>query len=432
MARFTSNQWAIVEVLDDIRVLGTASDSQSLFLDFGLRTENGKLSLKQAVYKLSKGDSPFNQRRIVSLKDGIMYEFCYSHDIGKGQAEYDVEDVTSGRLYDMVKAAFDGRYGIVKQFETKEKKEVVTTKTEKQVKVKEGKKTAEQLMMEAMQMIGGGAIDVAKVQEIVKEQIRVATLPKVQTIEVKLPTKDEVKKLGQQHYMFQDVLESVADNSYVLLKGDAGSGKTYGAVQIAKALDLDYRIFSFTNEISLSRCVGYMDAMGNYVKTSIREMYENGGLLILDEFDAMNPNVAVSLNNMLSGDEYTFPDAVVSKHDDFRVIACTNTFGNGADKDYSSRNKLDKATLDRFDEKFDWGYDEDLEIAIFGNTDATKAVLAIRKNAKDLGITITPRRTKSVNKMVNRGVSLMVAVTRAILCEYKTDQQRAMLEGVRL
>lgn len=423
MARFTSNQWAIVEVLDGIRVIGTAEDSQTLFLDFGLRTENGKLSLKQAVYKLNKEDGHDNRRRIVSLKDGVLYTFNHLTDIGKGQADYHVVDHTSGLIYDVVNVAFHA----------KRKKEVVTTKTEEKVVTKtEGKKTAEQLMMEAMQMIGGGAIDVAKVQEIVKEEIRVATLPKVQTIEVKLPTKDEVKKLGQQHYLFQDVLESVADNSYVLLKGDAGSGKTYGAVQIAKALGLDYRIFSFTNEISLSRCVGYMDAMGNYVKTSIREMYENGGLLILDEFDAMNPNVAVSLNNMLSGDEYTFPDAVVSKHDDFRVIACTNTFGNGADKDYSSRNKLDKATLDRFDEKFDWGYDEDLEIAVFGNTDATKAVLAIRKNAKDLGITITPRRTKSVNKMVNRGVSLRVAVERAILCEYKSDQQRAMLEGVRL
>ena len=422
MARFTSNQWAIVEVLQGIRVICMAEDSQSLFLDFGLRTESGKLSLKQAVYKLNKEDGHSDRRRIVSLKDGVLYTFNHLRDIGKGQADYHVVDHTSGLIYDVVNVAFHA----------KKKKEVVTTKIEKEVVVTEGKKTAEQLMIEAMQMIGGGAIDVAKVQEIVKEEIRVATLPKVQTIEVKLPTKDEVKKLGQQHYLFQDVLESVADNSYVLLKGDAGSGKTYGAVQIAKALGLDYRIFSFTNEISLSRCVGYMDAMGNYVKTSIREMYENGGLLILDEFDAMNPNVAVSLNNMLSGDEYTFPDAVVSKHDDFRVIACTNTFGNGADKDYSSRNKLDKATLDRFDEKFDWGYDEDLEIAIFGNTDATKAVLAIRKNAKDLGITITPRRTKSVNKMVNRGVSLRVAVERAILCEYKSDQQRAMLEGVRL
>ena len=422
MARFTSNQWAIVEVLNGTDVLGTSDNTHSLFLDFGLRTESGKLSLKQAIYKLNKEDGHDNIRRLVSLKDGVVYAFCHEYDMGKGQAEYSVQELRSGLLYDVVNVAFHAQ----------KKKEVVITKTEKEVKeVKKGK-TAEQLMMEAMQMIGGGAIDVAKVEEIVKEQIRIATIPKVQTIEVKLPTKDEVKMLGQQHYLFREVLESVADNSYVLLKGDAGSGKTYGAVQIAKALALDYRIFSFTNEISLSRCVGYMDAMGNYVKTSIREMYENGGLLILDEFDAMNPNVANCLNNMLSGEEYTFPDAVVSKHEDFRVIACTNTFGNGADKDYSSRNKLDKATLDRFDEKFNWGYDEDLEIAIFGNTDATKAVFAIRKNAKDLGITITPRRTKAVNKMVNRGVSLKDAVQRAILCEYKSDQQRAMLEGVRL
>jgi MoxR-like ATPase len=422
MARFTSNQWAIVEILDGTRVLGTSDNTQSLFLDFGLRTESGKLSLKQAIYKLNKEDGHDNIRRLVSLKDGVVYAFCHEYDMGKGQSEYSVQELTHGLLYDVVNVAFHAQ----------KKKEVVTTKTEKEVKEVKGGKTAEQLMIEAMQMIGGGAIDVAKVEEIVKEQIRIATIPKVQTIEVKLPTKEEVKKLGQQHYLFQDVLESVADNSYVMLKGDAGSGKTYGAVQIAKALDLEYRIFSFTNEISLGRCIGYMDAMGNYVKTSIREMYENGGLLILDEFDAMNPNVAVSLNNMLSGDEYTFPDKVVVKHEDFRVIACTNTFGNGADKDYSSRNKLDKATLDRFDEKFDWGYDTDLEKAVFGDTDATRAVLAIRDNAKNLGITITPRRTKSVNKMVNRGVSLRDAVQRAILCEYKSDQQRAMLEGVRL
>ena len=420
MARFTSNQWAIVEVLDNIRVIGTAEDTQSLFLDFGLRTENGKLSLKQAVYKLNKEDGHDNLRRIVSLKDGVMYEFCYSHDIGKGQCEYDVEEITSGMIYNKIVTAFG-------------EEQLVKVKTEKKVVKQQGSKTAEQLMVEAMQLITKGSkgeVDIESVTKIVQEQIRIAKIPQVRTIEVKLPSKDDVIKLGRQHYLFQDVLESVADNSYVLLKGNAGSGKTYGAVQIAKALELDYRIFSFTNEISLGRCIGYMDAMGKYVTTAIREMYENGGLLIMDEFDAMNPNVAVSLNNMLSGDEYTFPDEVVVKHEDFKVIACTNTFGNGADKDYSSRNKLDKATLDRFDEKFNWGYDKDLEIAVFGDTEATRVVFKIRENAEKLGITITPRRTKSVNKMVNRGVKLKVALERAILNEYKTDQQRAMLEGV--
>lgn len=420
MARFTSNQWAIVEVLDNIRVIGTAEDTQSLFLDFGLRSENGKLSLKQAVYKLNKEDGHDNLRRIVSLKNGVMYEFCFSHDIGKGQCEYDVEEIRAGMIYNKVVMAFG-------------EEQLVKVKTEKKVVKQQGSKTAEQLMMEAMQLITKGSkgeVDIESVTKIVQEQIRIAKIPQVRTIQVKLPSKDDVIKLGRQHYLFQDVLESVADNSYVLLKGNAGSGKTYGAVQIAKALELDYRIFSFTNEISLGRCIGYMDAMGKYVTTAIREMYENGGLLIMDEFDAMNPNVAVSLNNMLSGDEYTFPDEVVVKHEDFKVIACTNTFGNGADKDYSSRNKLDKATLDRFDEKFNWGYDKDLEIAVFGDTEATRVVFKIRENAEKLGITITPRRTKSVNKMVNRGVKLKVALERAILNEYKTDQQRAMLEGV--
>ena len=55
MARFTSNQWAIVVILDGTEVLGTSDSTQILFLDFGLRTESGKLSLKQAVYKIHKG-----------------------------------------------------------------------------------------------------------------------------------------------------------------------------------------------------------------------------------------------------------------------------------------------------------------------------------------------------------------------------------------
>ena len=428
MARFTSKNWAIVELGNNgYDVVQTASDSQTLFREYGICTYDGKLSLKQAVHKLNKlSTEGITPRYLVSFKDGILYKFVHLCNIGKGQSDYDVNEIIVGDLYNKVKEAF----GNPKQ----EKKEVQPAKT-KTMQTTKKTQTAEQLMVQAMQMLTNGtqgAVDATEVAKIVKAEIEKAKMPKVQTIEVKLPKKDKVQKLGVQHKMFKSVLEAVADDSYVMLKGDAGSGKTYGAVQIAKALDLDYRIFSFTNEISLGRCIGYMDAMGKYVKTSIREMYENGGLLILDEFDAMNPNVAVSLNNMLSGDEYTFPDAVVTKHTDFKVIACTNTFGRGADKDYSSRNKLDFATLDRFDEIFDWGYDEDIERQIFGDTEATNAVFAIRKNARDLGITITPRRTKAVNKMVNRGISLKVAVERAILVAYKKDQQRAMLEGVRL
>ena len=99
MARFTSNQWAIVQVYVDgvsnIRVIGTAEDSQSLFFNFGLRTGNGKLSLKQAVYKLNKVDGHDTLRRIVSLKDDVVYQFCHSSDIGKGQAEYYISRVNN-------------------------------------------------------------------------------------------------------------------------------------------------------------------------------------------------------------------------------------------------------------------------------------------------------------------------------------------------
>lgn len=430
MARFTSNKWALVKT-DEGKVTNSASDSQTLFYEVGLRTAHGKLSLKQAMYKM---EDWYNHESIALMsigRDGNVYRFDRLEDIGRGQTNYNVVALRdTDPCFWVMKGHF--KDGTMPK-ETKQK-DVKPAKT-KTMQTTEKTQTAEQLMVQAMQMLANGtdgAVNVEEVTKIVKSEIEKAKMPKVHTIEVKLPNKEKVKDLGVQHKKFESVLQAVADGSYVMLKGDAGSGKTYGAVQVAKALDLDYRIFSFTNEISLGRCIGYMDAMGKYVKTSIREMYEDGGLLILDEFDAMNPNVAVSLNNMLSGDEYTFPDKVVKKHKDFNVIACTNTFGRGADKDYSSRNKLDFATLDRFDEIFVWGYDENIERQVFGDTKATEVVFAIRKNARNLGITITPRRTKAVNRMVNRGVSLKDAVERAILVNYKKDQQRAMMEGVSL
>ena len=443
MARFTSNQWMSFTFNNDSEqweALSVAGDSQTLFSNRGWRKGVGKLSMKQAIYKMNvenqkpmpDGNKPSNVH-IGSLKDGVLYRFIHTYDIGKGQAEYNVVEVTEGstfqgiQLLQMAKRIFT--------YEQKTEEKDMKTEVKKDKVVESTSTGAAYDLAKALEVFAGNSkagVDTDEVRRIVDEQITKARIPKVKLIEVKLPDSEERKKLGRQHYLFTEVLESVANDEYVMLKGDAGSGKTYGSIQVAKALNLNYRVFSFTNEISLGRCVGYMDAMGKYVKTAIREMYENGGMLILDEFDAMNANVAVSLNNMLSGDEYVFPDEVVNKHKDFRVIACTNTFGKGADKEYSSRNKLDAATLDRFDSIFEWGYDEELERGIFGDTPSTTAVFAIRKNAKAMGLTITPRRTAAVNKMVSRGVSLKVAVERSILSSYKGDQKRALLEGVSL
>ena len=77
MARFTSNQWLIIDYFNE-KVKSIATDSQTLFLNNDLRTENGKLSLKQAVYKLHRFG---NGERLASLKDGVLYSFNHECDL---------------------------------------------------------------------------------------------------------------------------------------------------------------------------------------------------------------------------------------------------------------------------------------------------------------------------------------------------------------
>lgn len=295
---------------------------------------------------------------------------------------------------------------------------------------------ANQQLAEAIKVIASqtaGAVDIEQVKSIVVEEVRKASIPKVVTLEVKVPAKSEPNKVGMQHKDFDKLLNLVANKVPVMMTGDAGSGKTFGAKSVAKALDLDFRIVSFNNEMSLGRTMGFMNANGQYVRTAVRDMYENGGVLILDEVDAANPNVSMALNNLLDGDEYSFDDAQISRHPEFRYVACANTYGKGANKKFSSRNKQDDAFLDRFI-YMDWGYDEVLERNIFGNTEATEVVFKIRANANKMGMNglVTPRRTREVNKMVSIGFSIKDAVQMAILNPHKGDVQKGLIEGIKL
>jgi hypothetical protein len=101
------------------------------------------------------------------------------------------------------------------------------------------------------------------------------------------------------------------------------------------------------------------------VSTAFRKAFECGGLFLFGETDASMPGALLAFNTALANDWMDFPDGVVKKHPDFRVVADANTFGTGADRQYVGRNKLDAASLDRY-AVIEWGYDEALEASLIG------------------------------------------------------------------
>lgn len=147
------------------------------------------------------------------------------------------------------------------------------------------------------------------------------------------------------HSKFKYTKKVIESGMSVLLTGEAGSGKSTLAMQIAEEMDLDFYTMSGTKQTSVNAIIGFISINGTYIPSQFRKAFENGGLFLLDEIDAMDPNVLLTLNTIENG-FVAFPDGIVKKHEDFRLVATSNPFD--AHSIYTGRSKLDFSTIDRY------------------------------------------------------------------------------------
>jgi MoxR-like ATPases len=244
-----------------------------------------------------------------------------------------------------------------------------------------------------------------------------------------------VKLEGVQHEKFELLLRIVGANLPVFMVGPAGTGKTLGAETVARSLGLDFYAISVGSQTSKSDIFGYQDAQGNYHATAFRLAYENGGVFLLDEADAGNANVLVGLNASLSNGYVFFPDGkMVQMHENFRMIATANTFGNGASRQYVGRNQLDAATLDRFT-VLTWDIDDRIEEAIAAKAPNfgarwLRVVRAVREEAIDrleLRAVVSPRATLRGSTLLESGVTYEDAVQVALIANMPEAEREVLL-----
>jgi cobaltochelatase CobS len=194
-------------------------------------------------------------------------------------------------------------------------------------------------------------------------------------------------------------------------------------------LGLAFSAISVGPQTTQSQIMGYMDANGRYVETEFRRRFEQGGIVLLDEFDAANPGVGTCINGATANDGCGFPDRYVVRHPDFICICAMNTFGTGADRQYVGRNQLDAATLDRF-AFVDWPYDEDLELELAPDAEWCKYVQTVRRAVGKLKLrhVVSPRASFAGARMLQAGIERKL-VEQAVIWKGLAETEIAKVKG---
>lgn len=189
---------------------------------------------------------------------------------------------------------------------------------------------------------------------------------------------------GVVHEEFDTVLQLVNCDIPVFLTGGAGTGKNVICQQVAEAMGLE---FYFSNAVTQEyKLTGFIDANGTYHETQFYKAFTQGGVFMLDEMDASIPEVLIILNAAIANRYFDFPTGRVQAHENFRLIAAGNTFGTGADIEYTGRFQLDAASLDRF-AVVEIDYSPAIEDAMAnGDKELTRYIRAFRAACQKSGI----------------------------------------------
>lgn len=222
--------------------------------------------------------------------------------------------------------------------------------------------------------------------------------------------KKEIRKTSLnkeiRHKEYDTIKSCIKANVPVYLEGPAGSGKNYTIKKIAEELGLD---FYFTNSIQQEyKITGFIDAGGTYHETEFYKAFKEGGLFFLDEMDASIPEVLILLNAAIANGYFEFPNGKIDANENFRVIAAGNTYGKGANEQYTGRMVIDSATLDRF-VMIHFDYDTNVEFSIAkGDEDLVTFVHELRTNNENNGTNyvFSYRCIEYIVKLKNTGMNL--------------------------
>jgi len=230
------------------------------------------------------------------------------------------------------------------------------------------------------------------------KDVKSMAMSSVKTLVIKHEFQNKEVKLKDKTIpkVFQQVFDLAKCRRNIMLVGPAGCGKTYLAKFVADSLALDFASISCTAGMSEAHLLGravpdLTHGKNRFQGTDFLKVYEDGGIGLLDELDAADPNLLLAVNSGLANGYMNVPNRpdkpVAKRSKNFVCIGTANTIGRGASRMYQGRNQLDEATLDRFRIGFvECDYDEAVEAALCPDEELRVACQRIRTKINATGL----------------------------------------------
>lgn len=307
------------------------------------------------------------------------------------------------------------------------------------VKIEAEKVDTDAVVRDVLARVGDAKVDVdaviAGILPRVMEEVEKKLPPRKVEITVTRADGKVAKAKGPQHCMFERLLRAasvrMADGYApgIFVQGERSSGKSTGGKMLAEVMGLKWHFngaISFPHEM-----LGFIDGAGKYHRTPFRDAYEHGGVYVFDEVDRSDPVALLAVNPHLANGVATFPDKQVKRHKDCIIICTANTWGLGADADYSGATKLDAAFLSRFPVKICWDIDPVLEEQMIPMPSWLDRVRRARARARQFGlkIMIDVRAAQAGMALIQSGFTEQEAAEMTYLTNLKPEQ-RKQLEDV--
>lgn len=191
------------------------------------------------------------------------------------------------------------------------------------------------------------------------------------------------------------------------LYGAPGAGKSYLIEQMASRAGAPFLCLILNQDSTKGEILGFVSqATGTYFPSKFRELWENGGFILVDEVCLALGQILNLFNNALANGKLQFPcGSLVPRHPECFIAFADNSNGWGQDEKFSERNDAGAAFRDRMS-YVAFEYDVRLEFEIlrrkFGSASKAEgfhqAFLGLRRlvEAEGLPLFASPRAAFAV------------------------------------